>query len=83
MIRSLINRRTEKAQAEMEMRNDEIKNLRRAKRKLLKKANTKTKDILMKQEDLESREREIMARAVYIQAVNDILDIIKWLLTKV
>lgn len=83
MIRNLINQRTEKAQAEMEMRNNEIKNLRRAKRRLFKKANTKTKDILMKQEELESREREIMARAVYIQAVNDISDIIKWLLTKV
>ena len=83
MIRNLINQRTEKAQAEMEMRNNEIKNLRRAKRRLFKKANTKVKDILMKQEELESREREIMARAVYIQAVNDILGIIKWLLTKV
>lgn len=67
----------------MEMRSKEIKNLRRAKRRLFKKANTKTKDILMKQEELESREREIMVRAVYIQAFNDILDIIKWLLTKV
>lgn len=83
MIRNLINQRTEKAQVEMEMRSNEIRNLRRTKRKLFKKANTKTKDILMKQEELESREREIMARAVYIQAVNDILDIIKWLLTKV
>ena len=83
MIRNLINQRTEKAQAEMEMRSNEIKNLRRVKRRLFKKANTKTKDILMKQEELESREREVMARAVYIQAVNDILDIIKWLLTKV
>ncbi len=83
MIRDLINQRTERAQAEMEMRNNEIKNLRRAKRRLFKRVNTKTKDILIKQEELESIEREIMARAVYIQAVNDILDIIKWLLTKV
>lgn len=56
VIRDLINQRTEKAQAEMEMRNNEIENLRRAKRRLFKKANTKTKDILMKQEELESRE---------------------------
>lgn len=64
----------------MEMRSNEIKNLRRAKRKLFKKANTKTKDILMKQEELESKEREIMAKAVYIQAVNKMLNNYKDLL---
>ncbi len=64
------------------MNNQQVKRLRKAKKKLFSKANPHTKDILLKYEELESIERTITVKTVYIQVVNDALKKIKWLLTK-
>lgn len=77
IFKEAVSHRTEKILAEMEMKNDEVKRLRKAKSKLFSQASTDTKDIFMENEELESRERIIAAETVYIQAVNDTLDTIK------
>lgn len=55
------------------MNNKQVKRLRKAKKKLFSKANPHTKELLLKYEELESIERTIAVRTVYIQAMNDTL----------
>lgn len=78
----LLEKRLEQILTEMEMNNKQVKRLRKAKKKLFSKANPHIKDILLKYEELESIERTIAVRTVYIQAINDTLKKIKWLITK-
>lgn len=66
----------------MEMNKQQIKRLKKAKKKLFSRTSPYTKDILLKYEELESVERTIVTKAIYIQAVNDTVKKIKWLLTK-
>ena len=66
----------------MEMNNQQVKRLRKAKKKLFSEANPSTKEILLKYEELESIERTIAVKTVYIQAINDTLKKTKWLLTR-
>ncbi|WP_027399610.1 hypothetical protein [Anaerovorax odorimutans] len=68
--------------SEMEIINYEVKKIRKFKRKIFKKADSHTKDILLKYEELESNEREITVKTVYLQAIKNVLDKVKWLLTK-
>ena len=77
-----LDKRLEQILTEMEMNNKQVKRLRRAKKKLFSKANSCTKEILLKYEELESIERTITVRTVYIQAINDTLKETKWLLTR-
>lgn len=77
-----LEKRLEKILTEMEMDNKQVKRLRKAKRKLFSKANLHTKEILVKYEELESIERTIAVRIVYIQGINDTLKKTKWLFTK-
>lgn len=66
-----INQRLEQILTEMEMNKQQIKRLRKAKKKLFSKASPCIKDILLKYEELESVERIIVTKAIYIQEVND------------
>lgn len=77
-----LEKRLEKILTEMEMNNKQVKRLRKAKKKLFSKANLCTKGILLEYEELESIERTITARTVYIQAMNDNSKKAKWLLTR-
>ena len=65
----------------MEMNNKQVKRLRKTKKQLFLKANLSTKEILVKHKELESIERTIAVKIVYIQAINDTLKKNKWLLT--
>ena len=69
----LLEKRLEEILTEMEMNNQQVRKLKKAKKKLFSKASISTKDILLKYEELESIERTIAARTVYIQAMNDTL----------
>ncbi|MBC8578179.1 hypothetical protein [Zhenhengia yiwuensis] len=67
----LLDKRLEQILTEMEMNNQQVKRLRKAKKKLFSKANPSTKQTLLEYEELESIERTIAVRTVYIQAIND------------
>lgn len=77
-----LDKRLEQILTEMEMNNKQVKRLRKAKKKLFSKANASTKGILLEYEELESIERTITVRTVYIQAINDTLKETKWILTR-
>lgn len=66
----------------MEMNNQQVRKLKKAKKKLFSKASLRTKEVLLKYEELGSIKRTIETRTVYIQVINDVLNRIKWLLTK-
>ena len=78
----VLEKRLEQILTEMEMNNQQVKRLRKAKKKLFLKANPHTKEILLNYEELESIERAIAVRTVYIQAINDTLKKTKWLFTR-
>lgn len=74
IIKPNVNQRLEQILTEMEMNNQQVKRLRKAKKKLFSKVSPHIKDVLLKYEELESVERTIATKTVYIQAVNDTLN---------
>lgn len=66
-----VNRRSEKILTQMEMKDGQVKKLRTAKKQLFEKANPHEKGTLLRYEELESVERTIMARTIYLETVKD------------
>lgn len=73
----MINRRLEKILAHLDRNHSQIQALKVKKAQLFQSVDTSTKDALLKYEELESIERCIITKAIYKQAVRDVLRKIK------
>ncbi len=72
-----IDKRLEEILVRMEQKNKKINKLRRIKRQIFEQSDENIKAILLEYEELETMEIDIATKIVYIEAVKDVLKILK------